>query len=212
VSDWITTLVRRIAGTARAAFVGTPTDGDRERLRREEIRAVMGNGDRFCQICVQSILSRWSTPVPPDERQGDLMQVARLALHKAAASFDNARGRFPDFAAHRVIWDVRDYLESRSAPRSDTYSIPANSTTGTETCAQAVRRADLARAIGELDDHEREVLALWLAGVGDAEIAARTGLAPNEVSATQKRWRRKLARALADYRPRPPKAGSGREG
>jgi RNA polymerase sigma factor (sigma-70 family) len=181
---------------------------DPEHVRRKEIEAVMRQSDRFCRICIECILSRWSRPVPPDERSGDLMQVARLALHKAEASFDHARGRFPDFAAHRVIWDVRDYLESRSAPRTDTYQIPESSTSGTDTCVQAVRRADLARAMDALDDREREVLGLWLDGVGDAEIAARTGLAPNEVSAAQKRWRRKLARALAGYEPARPKDGS----
>ncbi|HWV56497.1 MAG TPA: sigma-70 family RNA polymerase sigma factor [Longimicrobiales bacterium] len=54
------------------------------------------------------------------------------------------------------------------------------------------REERVRRALAALTDRDREVLLLWDAGLGYAEIAAQTGLAPGAVGTTLSRARKKL--------------------
>ena len=128
----------------------------------------------------------------------DLLQEAYYRLLRATVVFetDDHRKNYLFRIATNLIRDRfrRPRLDSAQLPESGEGDIPA---TG-DLAQQTQQRSDLARAMSQLSQRERELV--WLAygqGSSHREIAGALGLKTGSIKPLLFRARRKLARILA---------------
>ena len=128
----------------------------------------------------------------------DLLQEAYFRLLRATTTFesDDHRKNYLFRIATNLIRDRfrRPRLDNAQLPERDEDDIPASG----DLAKQTQQKSDLARAMAQLSQREREMV--WLAygqGSSHQEIAGALGLKTGSVKPLLFRARRKLARILA---------------
>lgn len=139
----------------------------------------------------------------------DLIGVSALALVKAADSFEPSIGtRFSTYAARVIENEILMALRRNKKSGNDISIYAPINTDGEgneyeiwevlgdpkpEKQVEAIENEDFIRIISEgLDDRERYVIAQWVDGVRQKNIADRLGITQPQVSRIMKRALRKM--------------------
>ena len=124
------------------------------------------------------------------------------------------RGSYDPAKGSPLTWLLAIAQRSVAAARLDaSRSIEALGDTpdGHDLEEDTIRRLELTRALGKLDERERELLALrYGAGLSSREIAKFLDLEPNAVDVALHRARARLKKALATNEPRQHAPGGSR--
>lgn len=145
---------------------------------------------------------------PGCEGDEDLLQNARLALWNACLSYDPKRGKFSTYAYYAILNEIRRSrcAESKSIENSaetvslNDYILDENKNPGTsigertsnsdESTFQLIEYKKIMDAA--LDEKERELCDMLVAGMNQQEIAAAYGLSKQAVSKRVQKIRAKL--------------------
>lgn len=141
----------------------------------------------------------------PEAELEDVRQEGRMALYRAAKSYDASRGvKFTTYAAACMSNAMLNFVKRYNADRlssGEMLELDADKAADSETTEGVVfseRLSDMLckKGFAGLSENERNVLVMKLSGLKTAQISKKTGKSPKSVDNTLFRAREKLRRYL----------------
>lgn len=141
----------------------------------------------------------------PEAELEDVRQEGRMALYRAAKSYDASRGvKFTTYAAACMSNAMLNFVKRYNADRlssGEMLELDADKAADSETTEGVVFSEQLSdmlckKGFAGLSENERNVLVMKLSGLKTAQISKKTGKSPKSVDNTLFRAREKLRRYL----------------
>lgn len=141
----------------------------------------------------------------PEAELEDVRQEGRMALYRAAKSYDASRGvKFTTYAAACMSNAMLNFVKRYNADRlssGEMLELDADKAADSETTEGVVFSEQLSdmlckKGFAGLSENERSVLVMKLSGLKTAQISKKTGKSPKSVDNTLFRAREKLRRYL----------------
>ena len=185
---------------------------DNENLTLEELAAAYRAGNAFaldriverCSYLVRRV-SRKYFLIGADAE--DLMQEGFLGLIKAAQSYEEGKSSFTTYAAlcinRSAITAIRRYAGDKNRVLNEGVPISDDTAKVRDPEEIVIEDEEIKELINkineELSDMEREVFALYLQGLSNAEMQSRLALSPKATNNALQRIRNKI-RKFAEER------------
>lgn len=141
----------------------------------------------------------------PEAELEDVRQEGRMALYRAAKSYDASRGvKFTTYAAACMSNAMLNFVKRYNADRlssGEMLELDADKAADSETTEGVVFSEQLSdmlckKGFAGLSENERSVLVMKLSGLKTAQISKKTEKSPKSVDNTLFRAREKLRRYL----------------
>ena len=137
----------------------------------------------------------------PDSEHEDLCQEARMALYRAAISYDEKSARFSTYAITCMTNAMITFAKKYAAQNlGKSYNISPEECEG-EMVNGAVTAVELDEILAKdgyagLSNYERQVMSMRLSGYKVSEIAKKLGKMPKSIENTLFRARQKLRKHI----------------
>lgn len=161
--------------------------------------------DELLEIFSKTVFSLSTAFNLPEAELEDVRQEGRMALYRAAKSYDASRGvKFTTYAATCMSNAMLNFVKRYNADRlssGEMLELDADEAADSETTEGVVFSEQLSdmlckKGFAGLSENERNVLVMKLSGLKTAQISKKTGKSPKSVDNTLFRAREKLRRYL----------------